>query len=108
MNSGRHARGVAVPIEQIKRHRVFAQQIIIDDARPDQIIGTQQIKRIGHAAAGQIAFAFHAAFNPFHLFIVYINAQIAGLFKIHLGCEKGGRPYAVVALGGHIAQGSGH
>jgi hypothetical protein len=51
----RHPRRIGVPIEQVEREGRFAEQIIVDDKRPDQIVGAQHVKRRRHVAAFEIA-----------------------------------------------------
>ncbi|KJV08430.1 hypothetical protein VZ95_17800, partial [Elstera litoralis] len=50
MHGGGHARGIAVPIEQIEGERVFPEQVVIHHERPNEIIRAQHIEAIGHIA----------------------------------------------------------
>jgi len=48
MHAVRHPRGVGIPSHDVDRDRSTAHQIIVHEARPDQIVRAQQLKRAGH------------------------------------------------------------
>ena len=48
MHIGRHTGGVRIPVQQIKRFWIVAQQIIVDEERPYQVIGAQKVEGSGH------------------------------------------------------------
>ena len=50
-----HARLVGIPVEKVKGLRRLAEQIVVDDKRPDQIVGAQHVERVGHGAPVQHA-----------------------------------------------------
>ena len=50
-----HAGAVAVPVQQVEGGRLLAQQVIVDDIGPDQVVGAQQVEHVGHLAAVEIS-----------------------------------------------------
>ena len=104
MHTRRHAGRVRIPVEQVKRHRVLAEHVVVDDIGPDQVIGAQQVECVRHAGAGKVALVLHAAFDPLHLLLVDIDEEIARLLEIHLRGEEGGGIHALIVLRGHPTQ----
>ncbi len=89
MQVQRHPRGIGVPVEQIERHRLLAEQIIVHHERPDQIVGTQHVEGHRHLGAFQHASGrAHLLLHGRELLVIDEDLQIAGLRKIHLGRKK--------------------
>ena len=53
--AGRQVGGVAVPVEQVERRRLLAEQVIVDHVVPDEVAAAQQVEGRGHVAAVEIA-----------------------------------------------------
>ncbi|KPC03389.1 Uncharacterized protein AC506_1899 [Pseudomonas syringae pv. maculicola str. M6] len=67
---GGEARGVVVPVQNVERRRRFAQQIIVDPVRPDQVIGAHPGKYPAHLAAFQYASLVGAALGGFQCLFI--------------------------------------
>src|SRR3546814_2238643 len=57
MPAGGQVGEIRVPVEQVKRRIFLAQQVIVDDIAPDQILPAQQVERRRHEAPIEIALA---------------------------------------------------
>jgi len=55
MKRCRQARVVIVPVEDVERRWLLAQQVVIDEVIPDQIVGAHPGKNPGHIATFQNA-----------------------------------------------------
>ena len=75
----RHAGRIGVPVQQVERERIVAQQVVVDDERPDQVVGAQHVERRRHLAAFEIAALVHLVFERLQLLLVDEHAQLAGL-----------------------------
>ena len=87
----RHPGAVGIPVQQIKRKRLFAAHVIIDKIRPDQIIGPQHVERVCHLRPFQITAFFHAFLKRLDLLFVDKDFQLASMGKIHLCGKQGSR-----------------
>ena len=66
---GRQVGGVAVPVQQIERGIILAQQVVADDIVPDEVRPAQQVERRGHVATVEITVSHHA-FEQLDLLVV--------------------------------------
>ncbi len=105
MHLRRHAGRVGIPVQQVERERVVAHEVVVDDKRPDQVVGSQHVERGRHLAALEIAALVHLVFQRLKLFLVDKHAKFAGLLEIHHSNEEGSGLDAVVAVFGHVGQG---
>ena len=101
----RHARGIRVPVEQVEGEGRLPFQIDIHHIRPDQIIGPQHIKGIGHAGAFEIAARIHAVFDLFDLILVGKDFEVPRIGEIHLCRKQSSAGNAMVVMGSHIGHG---
>ena len=83
------AGAVGIPVEQIKRGGLFAEQVVIDNKGPDQIIGAQQVKDRRHGDAVQIARFLHGPVQRPELRLINKNAEVAGFREVQQGGEIG-------------------
>src|SRR5215207_9694116 len=81
-----HPRRVRVPKKQVERHRLFAFHVHADDVRPDQIIGSKQVKNSRHFATVEIAKLSHFPLYGLDLVLIAEDLQVAGVSEIHLRC----------------------
>ena len=95
---------VAVPVEQVKRWRCLALEVIANHVIPDQIIGAQKTE-----GAGQIL-ALHQAARS-HLFFAVIderfideNVQHTGVREVQEGGQKGRAGHRLLATRGQHRQ----
>ena len=57
VQAGRQVRRVGVPVEDVERRRVLAQQVVVDPVVPDQVVGTQPREHAGQRAPVEVALA---------------------------------------------------
>ncbi len=103
----RHARRIGVPVQQIERERRFAEQVVVDDERPDQIVGAQHVEGRVHVAGFEVALLLHALLERVQLLLVDEDAELAGFGEIDHRDEKGRALDAAVALGRQVGEGRG-
>ena len=101
----RHARRIGVPIQQVKREGLLAEQIIVHDERPNQIVGAQHVEGRVHVARFEIALFLHALLERVQLFFIDKDAELAGFGEIDHRDEIGRALDAAVALGRHVGKG---
>ena len=97
----RHARGVGIPGHQVVLDIGLSQQILVQQARPDQVIGAQQLEGAGHLRGVEIALLPHRRLQHCDLAFVDEQRQFARLLEVHLGCEEGNTGQPVVLLARH-------
>ena len=88
MPFGRQVGDVAIPVQQVERRIVLAQQVIVGDVIPDQVAPAQQVEGRGHIAAVEIAVGRQRADRVEHL-VVDEQVQFAGRLEVDLGGEEG-------------------
>lgn len=99
-----HVGVVAVPVEQIEWHRSFAEQVVVDDEVPDEVVRAEHGEGGGHAAAAEDAVALHLFFQCGELGFVGEEFEFARVGEVHEGGEEGGGGDAGVILGLHDGQ----
>ena len=85
---GRHARRIRVPVEQVERERVLAEQVVVDDERPDEVVVAQHVEGAGHVGAFEEAALRHALLEPVDDLLVDEDAEIARLAEVDHGGEE--------------------
>jgi hypothetical protein len=90
----------------IKREWRFAEQVVVDDREPDQVIGAQHVKRRRPVAACEIALGVHPLFERTQLLLVDKDREFAGLGKIDHRHEIRRTLDSVVALDCHMGKGT--
>ena len=105
MHGRRHARGIGIPVQKIERDGLFAQQVIVDHERPDQVVAAHHVERGRHMGALKVALFVHLFFQAGNLFFIHEDAQFAGFLEIHHGGEESRRLNTLILLGRHIGQG---
>ncbi len=70
MQSGGQARVVVVPVEDVERGRLLAQQVVVDPVVPDQVIGAHPGEHPRHVAAVEYALLVGAALGRFQGLLV--------------------------------------
>ena len=78
MHLCRESGGVGIPIKQVKRKRIFPQQVVAYVERPDQVIGAQHVERSGHFLAVMVTFFIHGIFKVVQLLFIDEYAQVPG------------------------------
>ncbi len=104
MHPGRHPRRVRVPVEQVKRERILAHQVIVDHERPYQVVGAQQVEGGRHLRAFEIATLVHLLFEIGDLLLVNEHAQLARLREVQQADEEGGASDLLLSLGREIRE----
>ncbi len=104
MRRAGHARAVGIPVEQVEGRRFLAQQVVVDDIAPDQVIGAQHVEHRGHRAAIEIATLHHLSFDIPHLWFINEHRGIAYLSKILQRDKESGAVDRVVLFCGQVGQ----
>ena len=107
VHPGRHARGVGVPGHEVVHGRALAEQVFVDHARPQQIVGAQHLERAGHLPGLEIAGLVHLRLEQAELALVDEQRQLAGLGEVGLGREQRHGGQALVAIARHGGRGDG-
>jgi hypothetical protein len=97
-----HARLVGVPGHQVEHRPALAHQVVVDHARPDQVVGAQQLEGAGHLPGVEEALLPHHVLEEGDLALVDEQHQLAGLGEIGLGGEQGHGGQPVVAVARHL------
>ena len=79
---------VRIPVQEIERRRVAAQQIVVHDEEPDQIVLAHEIECLGHVVAFEIADADHVLVGELELVFVDENRDVADLGKVEQRREQ--------------------
>ena len=107
MHGRRHARRVGIPVQQVEGERVLAEQVVVDDERPDQVVAAHHVEGRGHFGAFQVAELVHPGLQRAELLLVDEDGQFAGVFEVDHGGEEGRRGDALVLPGRHVGQRAG-
>ena len=98
----RHARGVGIPEQQVEGEGLLAQQVVVDDERPDQVVGAQHVEHGRHLRSVQIAPLGHHFFQRLQLCVIDEHQEVAGAGEVDLGGEEGRRGDAFVVMLHHV------
>ena len=82
MHLGRHARRIAIPVQQVEGKRIASHQVVVDDERPDEVVTAQHVERIRHLGALEIAALVHLALERGDLFLVDEDFELAAAAEI--------------------------
>ena len=104
MRHASHARAIGVPVEQIKGRWLLAQQIVVDDIAPDQVVGAQHIEHRCHRAVLQVATLQHLSFYIGDLRLINEDRGLANLRKILQGDKERGSVDRLIPLRHEIGQ----
>ncbi len=97
----RQACAVGVPGHQVTHRVALAQQVVAQQARPDQVVGVEPLEGPGHLRAVQIAPVPHDVFQVRDLAVVDEQRQLARLAEVGLGRDQRQAGQALVAIAGH-------
>ena len=96
-----HARGIGVPGHDVDRGRALAHQVFAHEARPDQVVRSQQLERAGHLPGVEITALPHHVFKEGDLAFVDEEPQLAGLAEVGLRGEEAHAGETVVVIARH-------
>ena len=103
-----HPRLVRVPEQQVEGFGLLAQQVVVHEERPDQVVGAQGVEGVGHGLAGKdSATGVHLLFDVADPVLVGEQQQVARLGEVLLSGEEGGGVDPLVPLCGHEGEGAG-
>ena len=102
-----HARNVGVPGHQIVHWPALPEQVLIEQARPEQIVGTQHLKRSAHLVTAQVPGLRHLRFQHGQLAFVDVQAQFPRFTEIGLCRKQAHACQAVIPIAGHGRAGNG-
>ena len=94
-------RAIGVPGHQVAQRAALAQQILTQQARPDQVVGIEPLKGSGHLRAVQIAPVPHDVLQMRDLAVVDEQRQLARLAEVGLCRDQRQAGQALVAIAGH-------
>ena len=99
--------GIAVPVEQVKRRRCFAFEVIAHHVVPYQIVGTQKAEGRRHVFALHQTTVGKLAFAVFDKVLVYEHVQHTSVLKVNQGGEESGTGHGLFAARCQNGQGVG-
>ena len=102
-----HAGRIGVPGREVIPGLALAEQVVAHQARPDQVVGAQQLEGPRHLLGVQVALIPHHVLEKGDLILVDEQQQLAGLGEVGLGRQQGEGAQAVVAIPGHGRGGDG-
>ena len=82
-----HPRSVRVPGHQVAHRLSLAQQILVNQARPDQVVRPKHLERAGHLAGVEPALFPHHVLEESHLTVIDEQLELTRLLKINLCSE---------------------
>jgi hypothetical protein len=88
MHAEGHACRVGFPRHDVDGKGLLAHQIIVNTARPDQIVRPQHLERAGHLLGIEVAPLPHHVFEERDLALVNEEHQLAGLGEVDLGGKQ--------------------
>ena len=101
MHSRWHPCRIRVPRHQIGFRWAFAQQVVLNDTRPDEVVRPQDLEGACHLARIEIPLLRHHVLKQSDLGAGDEQRQFAGLGKVLLGCEQRQRAQAPIAVARH-------
>src|SRR5215212_4812887 len=93
-----HARAVRVPVQEVEGGGLLAEEVVVDDVRPDQVVGAQQVEHVGHLAVVEIAALEHLLFHELYLRLVYEDSCVPHLREVVQSDHKGRRAEGVLVV----------
>ena len=87
MHAGRHPRRVTIPDGEIRGQVLFAQKVLPNSTRINQVFGPDYREDSRHLRAVQIALQPHQILRESHLALIEKQKEFARLGKVDLGCE---------------------
>src|SRR5215207_8076795 len=78
----RHARAVGVPVEEVECGRLLAEQVVVDDVRPDQLARAKQVEHVGHLAVVEVATLHHGLLHELDLRLVYEHRGVPDVGEV--------------------------
>ena len=78
--------------------RALAHQIVMHDARPDEVVGAQQLERARHLPGREIALLAHDVLEEGELALVDEERELASFLEICLGRKEAERRKALPVL----------
>ena len=96
--------GVAVPVQQVKRRRRFALEVIADHVVPDQVVRAQKAEGGRQILPLEQTALAHLLFAVLNKGLVNEHVQDAGVGEIQQGREKGGTGHRLFAARGEHRQ----
>ena len=101
MHAEGHACRIGVPGHDIDWKGLLAHQVVVNAARPDQIVRSRYLERPGHLPGVEIAALPHHVFEKRDLALVDEEHQFAGLGEVDLGGEQAQARQPLVAVARH-------
>src|SRR4030095_7173126 len=108
LHLGRHAGRIRIPVQNVECCGTAAQQVVVDDKEPDQIVFTHEVECLGHVATFEVAKAIHVLVGKLELVFVDEDRDVADIGKIQERREQRGGGDASVVCGGHIGERAGN
>ena len=88
MHAVRHPGRVCVPRHEVCHWRSFAHHVLMDVARPHQVIAAQERERSRHLIGGEIAFVPHHASKVMQSTMINEKREFSGFGEIRFSCEQ--------------------
>ena len=104
---GREVGRIRVPVKQVERRGLLAEQVVVDHEVPDQVVGAERVEGPRHVRRVEIALLPDLRFQRVHVGFVGEDAELAGILEVDLGGEEGGGADPIVANGVHVGERGG-
>src|SRR5215210_3118444 len=95
-----HTRAVRVPVQEVEGGGLLAEEVIVYDVGPDQVVGAEQIEHVGHLAVVEIAALQHLLLHELYLRLVYKDAGFPHLGEVVQRDHKSRWPEGVLVVPG--------
>src|SRR5215207_2213643 len=93
-----HARAVRVPVQEVEGRRLLAEEVIVYDVGPDQVVRAEQVEHVGHLAVVEIAALQHLLLHELYLRLVYEDARVPYLREVVQSDHEGRRAEGVLVV----------
>src|SRR5829696_272301 len=77
-----HVRAVGVPVEEVEGRGLLAEQVVVDDVRPDELARAQEVEHVGHLAVVEVAALHHGLLHELHLRLVYEHGGVPDVAEV--------------------------
>jgi hypothetical protein len=94
----RHAGRIGIPVQQVESARIAAHQVVVDHEEPDQVVLAQQVERLRHVMALEVAALVHVLVGERELVGVDEHRNVADVGEVEQrGEQRRGRDALLAA-----------
>src|SRR5215212_5532866 len=93
-----HTRAVGVPVQEVEGRGLLAEEVVVHDVGPDQVVRAEQVEHVGHLAIIEVAALEHLLLHELYLRLVYKDARFSHLGEVVQRDHKRRRPEGVLIV----------